>query len=112
MNKIHRLRSLKKIGDGVPPPFPNGWYAVAESKEVKKGQAISVDCLGENFVVFRTEEGIVCMDAYCTHMGANLGVGGLVKGNCIECPFHQWKFSGKDGSLVDIPYSTDMVDGE
>lgn len=34
-----------------------------------------------------------------------LGVGGVVKGKCIECPFHQWRFSGVDGTCVDVPYS-------
>jgi nitrite reductase/ring-hydroxylating ferredoxin subunit len=43
-------------------------------------------------------------------MGANLGFGGLVKKNCIECPFHQWKFDGRDGSVVDIPYSKNIDD--
>jgi len=45
------------------------------------------------------------MDAYCPHLGANLGVGGLVRGDCIECPFHLWKFRGIDGECVNIPYS-------
>ena len=44
------------------------------------------------------------MHAYCPHAGANLGVGGVVKGNCIECPFHGWQFSGEDGSCTHIPY--------
>jgi nitrite reductase/ring-hydroxylating ferredoxin subunit len=62
--------------------------------------------LGENFVAFRTLESkeVFILDAYCPHMGANLGVGGLVVGDCIECPFHQWKFSGKNGACVNIPY--------
>jgi cholesterol 7-dehydrogenase len=45
-------------------------------------------------------------------MGANLGVGGMVKGNCIECPFHAWRFSGETGECVDIPYSESCDDGE
>ncbi len=88
-----------------------GWFAIAESSEVRRNQAISVDCLGENFVVFRSEDGeVFVLDAYCSHMGANLGFGGLVKKNCIECPFHQWKFDGRDGSVVDIPYSKNIDD--
>ncbi len=86
-----------------------GWFRIAESSEVRRNQAISVDCLGENFVVFRSEDGdVFVLDAYCSHMGANLGFGGLVKKNCIECPFHQWKFDGHDGSVVDIPYSKNI----
>jgi cholesterol 7-dehydrogenase len=43
------------------------------------------------------------MDAYCPHLGANLGIGGKVIGNCIECPFHGWQFN-KNGECVNIPY--------
>lgn len=63
--------------------------------------------LGQNFVVFRTESGEVhIFDAYCPHLGANLGVGGIVKDDCIECPFHQWSFRASDGECTNIPYST------
>ncbi|CAO1389374.1 unnamed protein product [Diamesa serratosioi] len=105
-NTINLARKLRKIGDRIPPPFPNGWYAIAESFEVASGQAIAVNCLGENFVVFRNGESgeTFVLDAYCSHLGANLGEGGTVEGNCIQCPFHQWKFSGVDGTVVDIPY--------
>lgn len=64
--------------------------------------------LGENFAVFRTRKGeIHILNAYCPHLGANLGVGGIVRGDCIECPFHQWTFRGSDGACVAIPYSSD-----
>ena len=63
---------------------------------------------GENFLVFRTETGeIAVFDAYCPHLGANLGVGGRVKGDCIECPFHHWQFRASDGQCVHVPYSKD-----
>lgn len=88
------------------PPYPNGWFRVIESNKLKTAQAISVDCLGQNFVVFRSESGEAhILDAYCPHLGANLGVGGVVKGDCIECPFHHWTFRGKDGECNNIPYS-------
>jgi cholesterol 7-desaturase len=104
---INRARRLRKIGSKIPPPYPNGWYAIAESSEVKKGTAKSINCLGENFVVFRSSKSneVFILDAYCPHLGANLGVGGIIHDDCIECPFHQWKFSGSDGSCVNIPYS-------
>lgn len=57
-------------------------------------------------MVFRTEEGKACvLDAYCPHLGAHLGVGGRVSGNCIECPFHGWQFDGRDGQCASIPYT-------
>ena len=31
-------------------------------------------------------------DAYCPHLGAHLGHGGIINGECIECPFHAWRW--------------------
>ena len=56
--------------------------------------------------MFRGEDGkAYVLDAYCPHLGANLAVGGQVVGNCIECPFHGWRFNGNDGKCVKIPYA-------
>ena len=64
--------------------------------------------VGLHLAVFRGETGqSFVTDAYCPHMGANLGVGGIVKGNCLECPFHGWTFRGDDGKCVKIPYAED-----
>ncbi|KAL8174272.1 UNVERIFIED_CONTAM: hypothetical protein K2H54_041161 [Gekko kuhli] len=61
---------------------------------------------GEQFAVFRDLSGqSYVLDAYCPHLGANLSVGGRVVGSCIECPFHGWQFSGKDGKCTRIPYA-------
>ncbi|XP_013921760.1 PREDICTED: cholesterol desaturase daf-36-like [Thamnophis sirtalis] len=61
---------------------------------------------GEHFAVFRGLDGEPhVLDAYCPHLGANLAIGGRVVDNCIECPFHGWIFSGKDGRCVKIPYA-------
>lgn len=62
--------------------------------------------LGEQVAVFRAQTGKAhVVDAYCPHLGANLAVGGRVLGDCIECPFHGWKFQGSDGKCVQIPYA-------
>jgi len=31
--------------------------------------------------------------AFCPHMGAHLGMGGVVVGNSLQCPFHGWSFN-------------------
>ena len=28
-----------------------------------------------------------------------------VRGDCIQCPFHNWKFCGESGRCVQVPYS-------
>lgn len=61
---------------------------------------------GEELVAFRTEDGVANVtDAYCPHLGAHLGIMGRVVGDCIECPFHGWRFKGKDGSCSHVPYA-------
>jgi hypothetical protein len=34
-----------------------------------------------------------------------MAVGGAVRGDCLECPFHLWRFKGEDGKCAAIPYS-------
>jgi len=103
---VEELRRRRKVGD-LPPVYPNGWFALLESSQLKAGQVKPVDALGENFAVFRGTDGTVSvLDAYCPHMGANLAVGGRVhSNNCLECPFHGWMFSGETGKCVAIPYA-------
>lgn len=70
-------------------------------------EAIFIKCLGEQLVIYRTQNNkVFIVDAYCPHLGANLGIGGRVDGDCIVCPFHQWSFRGSDGKCTKIPYST------
>jgi len=60
--------------------------------------------LGENFAVFRASNGDVnILNAYCPHLGANMAIGGIVRGNCLQCPFHGWTFDGTSGKCVRIP---------
>ena len=90
------------------PPVPNSWYAVAWSHDVPRGTVLPVRSFGQDLVVFRGEDGIAhVLDAMCPHLGANLGVGGKVVGNEIECPFHAWRFGG-DGVCTHIPYSQNI----
>lgn len=104
------VRKRRKAGD-VPPVFPNGWFSIIASRDVPRGHSCSVSVLGEHFAVFRGEDGkAYVLDAYCPHMGANIGVGGRVINNCLQCPFHGWTFRGDDGKCVDIPYAKKVPD--
>ena len=94
-----------------PPPYPNCWYRIGNSADLKVGDVKvgdrafdlikfqvfislvypqSVECLGQHLVLFRGESGAVSvLDAYCPHLGAHLAVGGEVVGDTISCPFHK-----------------------
>jgi nitrite reductase/ring-hydroxylating ferredoxin subunit len=86
-------------------PIPNGWFAVAFSKDLVPGEVKRIRYFGEELVLFRTRSGVArVLDAYCAHLGAHLGEGGKVVGESIRCPFHFWQYEG-DGTCVAIPYA-------
>jgi 3-ketosteroid 9alpha-monooxygenase subunit A len=87
------------------PRYPNGWFQVAYSDDLPPGGVKPLKYFGRDLVAFRTEAGeLKVLDAHCPHLGAHLGYGGKVKGDCIECPFHAWKFDG-GGACAEIPYA-------
>ena len=86
-------------------PLPNGWFAVAWSKELGEGDVKPVQYFGEELVLFRTRTGQArVVDAFCPHLGAHLGHGGRVMGETIRCPFHGWQYDGQSGACTAIPY--------
>uniref|UniRef100_A0A914C9P8 cholesterol 7-desaturase n=1 Tax=Acrobeloides nanus TaxID=290746 RepID=A0A914C9P8_9BILA len=104
--QIERMKKLRVLGD-IPPVFPNGWFRIAETDDLKPKQVLPIVFMGQNLTLFRSENGSVhVINSYCPHLGANFSVGGrVVDNNCIQCPFHGWIFSGETGKCTRIPYS-------
>lgn len=87
-------------------PYPNGWFAVAFSDEVRAGQVQRRRLMGEDVVVYRTRSGTLrVVDPYCPHLGAHLAHGGKVEGEQIVCPFHRFAFD-TTGACVRTGYGT------
>jgi phenylpropionate dioxygenase-like ring-hydroxylating dioxygenase large terminal subunit len=87
-------------------PIPDGWFAVAWSKDLVPGDVQRLKYFDEELVLFRTRAGEArVLDAYCAHLGAHLGEGGKVIDDAIRCPFHQWHYDGTSGRCVRIPYA-------
>lgn len=87
-------------------PYPDGWYAVGFSNELKNGELLTRPFMGKEVIVFRTESGQACVtEPYCPHMGAHLGHGGTVEGETVRCPFHGFCFDTK-GECVSTGYGT------
>ncbi|KAG2393287.1 hypothetical protein C9374_006818 [Naegleria lovaniensis] len=100
----------KERSDTFIQQYPNGWYRLCNSSDLSPGQSKLVNYFGKELVIFRGQQLSVdtlpvvgVLDAYCPHLGANLGIQGKVVGNHLQCAFHHWEFD-KDGQCVNIPY--------
>ena len=102
---VHTIPSASMREQSYPPPYPDGWYQVARSADLKRGSVRYLECLGQALVLYRSDEddSVHAMAAFCPHLGANLA-GGCVKSGNLECPFHRWQLCG-EGKVVHIPYA-------
>jgi 3-ketosteroid 9alpha-monooxygenase subunit A len=83
---------------------PTGWFMIGFSAEFERGQVKPLKYLGQDLVAYRTEDGqLHVLDAHCPHLGAHIGHGGKVNGDCVQCPYHGWGY-GPDGVNRYIPY--------
>lgn len=91
----HRRPSEAFRESTYPPPYPDGWYRVAASADISRGEVTYVECLGKQIALFRSESDgqIFAVDAFCPHMGANLAHGAVI-GDQLRCPFHGWRIDG------------------
>ncbi len=81
--------------------FINFWYPMALTEELTD-RPLKVRCIGQDFVVFRSQDGDAnCLSNTCTHRGGSLGHG-KIKGNNIQCPYHGWQYDG-EGACQKIP---------
>lgn len=80
----------------------NNWYAIANSKEIKKNKLLSIKRLNMNIVLFRDDNNIIkAVVDKCSHRGAQISKGRITN-NCIQCPFHGLEFDG-NGNCIKIP---------
>jgi phenylpropionate dioxygenase-like ring-hydroxylating dioxygenase large terminal subunit len=80
----------------------NFWYAVLDSKEVKRGKITCAKRFSKNLAFFRDKEGKVgCIERICAHRSADIGTGKIVNDH-IQCPFHGLEYD-RSGKVILIP---------
>jgi len=78
------------------------WHPVYESDRLAPGQAVPIRIMGEDFTLYRGEQGTAhVVDFRCPHRGTQLSTG-WVEGDEIRCYFHGWKFD-PSGQCVEQP---------
>lgn len=79
------------------------WQPVALADEFEAERPVrAVRLMGQDFVVFRDENGQYAMlDRDCPHRGADLSFGRLEDGG-LRCPFHGWLFD-RTGACLETP---------
>ncbi len=82
--------------------FKNNWYVAGESDElVKKPRRVKM--LGQHFVMFRDKAGqAACLSDVCVHRGGSLGHLSKLVDDCVECPYHGWRYDAS-GQCTLIP---------
>jgi len=94
---------LTQVGPGTPmgAVLRHYWYPVAMVRELDEFPIKQIRLLGENWAVFRTEDGDYgIVDERCPHRGASL-VYGIVEKDGLRCGYHGWKFD-TEGTCVEI----------
>jgi phenylpropionate dioxygenase-like ring-hydroxylating dioxygenase large terminal subunit len=83
------------------------WQPVARLGDLEAGPRRAV-LLGEALAVFLTGGGEPAVVAdRCAHRGASLSMG-RVRGASVQCPYHGWEWSGRDGACTRIPSLPDQ----
>ena len=86
-------------------PFPDGWYVIGQSDDIRVGKLAEKTWMGREIVLWRDTGGAVCVaDAYCPHLGSHLGpsAGGLIRDGNLVCPFHGFEYDAT-GRCVAAP---------
>ncbi len=96
---------LTRVGPGAPTGklLRQYWQPIALVAEFDPKKPIrAVRLLGEDFVLFRDEEGRYgLLDRDCPHRNADLAYGRL-EHDGLRCPFHGWLFD-VNGNCLDTP---------
>jgi phenylpropionate dioxygenase-like ring-hydroxylating dioxygenase large terminal subunit len=87
----------------------NAWYVAAWSDDLADGQLLARTILKEPVVLYRKQDGnVAALQDRCPHRFAPLSMGKIVKGDCVQCPYHGLEFDAS-GACVLNPHGTKNI---
>lgn len=99
-----QMADLEPVGPGTLTGryLRTFWQPVYRAKDLPRGKAIPLEVLGEQFTLYRGDDGSVNLVGFrCAHRGTQLSLG-WVEGNDLRCRYHGWKFDAA-GQCVEQP---------
>lgn len=82
--------------------FSDVWTPVAFSRSLG-AKPVGLKVAGTGVVLFRDQGGqAAALLDRCPHRGVRLSQG-QIRGGCLTCPFHGWRFNGS-GECVEVPW--------
>ncbi len=77
------------------------WYVVARSADLPQDKPLAVKALGRRLVLWRSQDGVNCIEDNCPHRGAPLSRGEILEGH-IACRYHGLVING-EGRILQVP---------
>ncbi|MEV4513355.1 Rieske 2Fe-2S domain-containing protein [Dactylosporangium sp. NPDC049525] len=99
---------LTQVGPGTPAGelLRRYWHPVAVADDLSEARTKRVRVLGEDLVLYRTDEGTYALvQEACAHRRVSLYYG-FVEGCAIRCPYHGWLYD-QDGQCLEQPFEQD-----
>tara|TARA_B100000902_G_scaffold319852_1_gene312235 strand:+ start:114 stop:1184 length:1071 start_codon:yes stop_codon:yes gene_type:complete len=91
------------------PPFPNTWYPICSSNNIKQNIKYDFKIASKNIILFRNDKGIIQgVPRNCPHMGVDLMYGNI-DNNCIICPMHCKRVSNNTNKKVFIEETNNVI---
>jgi nitrite reductase (NADH) small subunit/3-phenylpropionate/trans-cinnamate dioxygenase ferredoxin subunit len=75
---------------------------VAKLADVPPGQCRAVEAEGVGVALCNVGGTVYALDNCCPHAGGPIGEG-TIDGDCVECPWHGWRYNVKTGERPENP---------
>jgi len=101
--------TLTQVGPGTPMGdlLRRYWHPVAAAGELDERPTRPVRILGEDLVLYKTEDGAYgLIERFCAHRGTDLAYG-FIEGSALRCARHGWLY-GEGGLCIDMPLEEEM----